>query len=96
MWWTSKLDKARDELIAVLKLEIQALRQRHDTDRERVDRLMEALARKANVDLIMPMPTPPPVEKVYVANPWKDPNAVTDVFPEQSRQRASGAVTSHI
>ena len=43
---------------------------------------MEALARKANIDLIMPLPAPVPVERVVVPNPWKDPNFVTDKFKE--------------
>ena len=79
MWWQSKRDKLTDDLISVLKMEIDVLRKRHNTDCERVDRLMEALARKANVDLVMPLPPPVLTERIAVPNPWKDPNQVTPI-----------------
>lgn len=79
MWWKPKPDP-NAALIESLRGEIQYLRQRHETDSQRVDRLMEALARRTGVDLVMPLPEPPPIEKVYVPNPWKDPNAVTSNF----------------
>lgn len=82
VWWQSKREAIELSLIAVLKDEIQVLRKRHNTDCERIDRLMEALARKANIDLVMPLPPPVPVERISVPNPWKDPNPVTDKFPE--------------
>lgn len=82
MWWRSQSGKLRDDLISVLKDEIQVLRLRHQHDLERCDRLMEALARKANVDLIMPLPPAPPIERVSVPNHWKDPNLVTASFKE--------------
>lgn len=68
-------------LVNVLKEEIQVLRLQHDTDLQRMDRLMEALARRANVDLVMPMPPAPVVERTPLPNPWKDPSPVTDKFP---------------
>lgn len=80
-WWKRQLIDPRDALISVLKDEIQVLRLRHDTDCQRLDRLMEALARRANIDLVMPMPAPPPIERTSLPNPWKDPNLVTDRFP---------------
>lgn len=80
MWWKSQ--HLRDDLISVLKDEIAVLRHRHQTDCERVDRLMEALARRANIDLVMPMPSPPPIERISVPNPWKDPNPVSTTFKE--------------
>lgn len=82
MFWQSKREQLTDNLISVLKDEIDVLRRRHVHDCERVDRLMEALARKANVDLIMPLPPPVPVERISVPNPWKDPNQVTSNFKE--------------
>ena len=84
MFWQSKREALQQELIGVLKDEIAVLRRRHDHDCERVDRLMEALARKANVDLVMPLPPPVPVERVSVPNPWKDPNLVTDKFQKEN------------
>lgn len=88
MFWQSKRDQLTDNLISVLKDEIDVLRRRHAHDCERVDRLMEALARKANVDLIMPLPPPVPVERISVPNPWKDPNQVTSNFPEPAKVKA--------
>jgi len=82
MFWNKRSDKLRDELISVLKMEVEVLRKRHDMDCQRIDRLTEAIARKANVDLIMPLPEPPPPERVSMPNPWKDPNPVTD-FPKE-------------
>ena len=82
MWWSHKPDPSV-ALIESLQGEIQYLRTRHEADSQRVDRLMEALARRAGVDLIMPLPKLPPPEKVYVPNPWKNPNAVTSTFKEQ-------------
>ena len=82
MWWQRKPDP-RDALISVLKDERDVLRSRHDKDLERIDRLMEALARRANVELIMPSPPIPVVERIHVPNPWKDPNQVTGNFKEK-------------
>jgi hypothetical protein len=85
MWkWLKRGPDAKDTLIESLRDEIVYLRNRHDTDAQRVDRLMEALARKANVDLIMPLPPPPPIERISVPNPWKDPNQVTN-FKEKTQ-----------
>lgn len=65
-------------LIDVQKDEIANLRLRLDKSQERVDRLTEALSRKAGVDLIMPAPPlPPQPPTVPLPNPWKDPNQVT-------------------
>ena len=83
MWWRKKHHTdARDALISVLKDEVTVLRQRHQYDSERIDRLMEVLARKSGIDLIMP--TPPISVKMEppLPNPWKDPNPVTDLWPE--------------
>ena len=89
MWWQRKPAVDPNEvLIKVLKEEIAVLRLQHDTDLQRMDRLMEALARRANVDLVMPMPPIPQVETapIRIPNPWKDPNLVTDNFPKEKRQ----------
>jgi hypothetical protein len=86
MWWNKQLDATRADLVAVLKLEVAVLRTRHEKDLERVDRLMEALARKANVDLVMPQSPLPQVERTIVSNPWKDPNLVTDKFATQEKK----------
>lgn len=68
-------------LIEVQKDEIAHLRHMLDTQHQRVDRLTEALSRKAGVDLIMPPPPlPPQPPTVPLANPWKDPNPVTTIF----------------
>lgn len=85
MFWQSKREALQLDLISVLKDEVQVLRKRHNTDCERIDRLMEALARKASIDLIMPLPPPVPVERVVMPNPWKDPNQVTSNFKENSQ-----------
>lgn len=85
MWWRKQPD-AKDTLIESLRGEIVYLRHQHDTDCQRIDRLTEALARRANVDLIMPMPDAPPIERVHVPNPWKDPNQVTSNFASQEKQ----------
>ena len=82
LWLTKREDQLRDDLISILKDEIAVLRKRHNTDCERIDRLMEALSRKANIDLVMPQPIPPVMERVNMSNPWKDPNLVTDKFKE--------------
>jgi hypothetical protein len=81
MWWSRQPD-AKDLLIQSLRGEVEYLRNQHSTDGQRIDRLTEAIARKANVDLIMPLPDPPPVERVTLPNPWKDPNPVTSQFKE--------------
>jgi hypothetical protein len=83
--WLKRGPDAKDTLIESLRGEIAYLRNRHDIDAQRVDRLMEALARKANVDLIMPLPPPQPIERVSVPNPWKDPNQVTTQFKEKTQ-----------
>lgn len=89
MWWKRQPSPdAKDTLIESLRGEIVYLRHQHDYDGQRIDRLTEALARKANVDLIMPLPDPTPIERVSVPNPWKDPNLVTDNFPEPAKVRA--------
>jgi len=88
VFWQSKREALQLELITVLKDEIAVLRTRHSRDCERVDRLMEALARKAGVDLIMPMPPPVATERVHVPNPWKDPTRVTGDFPEPAKVKA--------
>lgn len=87
MWWQrqSKVDP-NVALVSVLKEEIQVLRLQHDTDLQRMDRLMEALARRAGVDLVMPMPLAPPAERVQMPNIWKDPNPVTGIFPQERKQ----------
>jgi hypothetical protein len=82
MSWLFKPDPSKDALIIILKDEIAFLRKQHANDIERVDRLMEALSRKANIDLIMPQPVPVVVERTVVSNPWKDPNLVTSYFEE--------------
>lgn len=86
LWWNNKRDRELDalkvDLIVVLKDEIAVLRKRHDLDCQRIDRLTEALARRANVDLVMPLPELAPVPQPIVRNPWKDPNQVTSIFPE--------------
>ena len=82
MWWRRKPDP-RDALVTVLKDEITVLRLRHDTDTQRMDRLMEAMARRAGIDLVLPQPTPVAIPQVYVPNPWKDANLVTGNFKEK-------------
>jgi len=73
-----KPERILRELIAIQREEITVLRHLNDSNRERIDRLTEALARKANVDLIMPQPPPPPVVPTKpMPNPWKDPNPIT-------------------
>ena len=88
MWWHKQSD-LKDDLISVLKDERDVLRRRHEKDCERIDRLMEALARKANIDLVMPMPVIPPTERTYTPNPWKDPSLVTGNFnsPATSKEK---------
>ncbi len=78
-WWHRKpaVVDPNVVLIQLLKDEIARLHQQHNVDLQRIDRLMEGLARRANVDLVMPSPDLPPAEKVYVPNPWKDPNRAT-------------------
>jgi hypothetical protein len=84
MWWRNK---TQDALVQVLKEEVAALRLRHDTDTQRMDRLMEAMARRAGIDLVMPMPPPPPItEPIRIPNPWKDPDHVTDHFQKEKTQ----------
>ena len=83
-WWTRRPD-AKDALIETLRAEAAYLRHQHDIDGQRIDRLTEALARKANVDLIMPLPEPVITERTYVPNPWKDPNLVTSNFKENTQ-----------
>lgn len=87
MWWRRQTVNPNEALIQVLKEEIAVLRLQHDTDLQRMDRLMEALARRANVDLVMPMPTPVAVSvPIPLPNPWKDPNHVTSNFKETKPQ----------
>jgi len=54
---------------------------------ERIDRLVEALARKANIDIVMPQPPPVPIERTITRNPWKDPNLVTGNFNLQESKK---------
>jgi hypothetical protein len=82
MFWQSRRERLQIELILILKDEVSVLRKLHDTDCQRIDRLTEALARRGNVDLVMPLPDPIPAERIFTPNPWKDPNLVTDRFPE--------------
>lgn len=91
MWWM--VTRARREvviaqasLIGELKRVNEMLEDRHKLDCERIDRLMEALARRAGVDLIMPAPPLPEPERINLPNPWKDPNVVTDKFPKEKTQ----------
>jgi hypothetical protein len=85
MIWRSKSDY---ELIANLKDQIISLTRQSNLDRERCDRLMEALSAKAGVNLIMPAPDIQiPVERTVTSNPWKDPNLVTDNFALQERKQ---------
>lgn len=78
----------KDELIVNLKEQIVSLTRQSNLDRERCDRLMEALAAKANVNLIMPAPEIKiPMERTVTPNPWKDPNLVTDNFASQERKQ---------
>lgn len=79
MWWRRQQVDPNAALVQVLKDEIAVLRLQHDTDLQRMDRLMEALARRANVDLVMPVPIPPVIERTSIPNPWKDPNQVTPI-----------------
>jgi len=88
--WFWRKSELKDELIQSLQGEIAYLRKQHDLDCQRIDRLTEALARRANVDLILPIPDPPPPERVHVPNPWKDPNLVTDRFPESDSAAVRG------
>ena len=80
MWWHSKLDRTRDALIDALKIQNEHLKDMLTHERDRVNRLTEALSRKAGVDLLMPVETPPPLSHPPSPNPWKDPNPVTSVF----------------
>lgn len=89
MFWRHDLDRTKDAMIQLLQHERKLLQDQLNRERERVDRLTEALARKAGVDLILPMPLPPIEPSVPMHNPWKDPNPVTSVFP---RSTAKGAV----
>lgn len=98
MWWKVtkariEVDEARKQVVAQLQCIVELLNKRHDQDLERIDRLMEALARKAGVDLIMPTLPLPPTEKVHVPNPWKDPNLVTDKFPASESAGNAGTGT---
>lgn len=86
MWWKRQTVDPNAALVTVLKEELAVLRLQHDTDLQRMDRLMEALARRAGVDLVMPMPPAPPVERVQMSNIWKDPNPVTGIFPQERKQ----------
>ena len=79
MWPWRKFDP-RDTLIEVLREEVRVLRSMHDKDTQRMDRLMEAMSSRAGFNLVMPPPDPPPpLEKVHVPNPWKDPNQITPI-----------------
>lgn len=80
-WWTSNTERLLREVIASQHSEIQYLRQQYAQTQERVDRLTEALSRKAGVDLILPLPPPiDPQPAPKFPNPWKDPNPVTINF----------------
>lgn len=87
MWWHRQVKPDPNAaLVAVLKDEIIVLRLQHDTDLQRMDRLMEALARRANVDLVMPMPVAVPTSvPIPLPNPWKDHNQVTTNFKEMKQ-----------
>lgn len=77
----------QDELISVLRDEVVVLRAINATERERIDRLTEALARRGDTDLVMPSPLPLPVmPAVRPSNPWKDPNPVTATWPQEKKQ----------
>lgn len=81
MWWRrTKLDITATALIDSLKIQNQYLRDTLTHERDRVNRLTEALSRKAGVDLLMPIETPSPSPQPPLRNPWKDPNPVTSVF----------------
>ena len=81
-WWQN--DIVQDSIVSVLKEEVSILHRRHQQDCERIDRLMEALARRAGVDLVMPVTAPIP-EPIHIPqpNPWKDPNPVTSAFQKE-------------
>lgn len=83
-FWRSRSDIQR-ELIDVMKDEIRVLRSLQRQDRERIDRLTEALARKGGVDLVFPVDAPSPEPIVFTPNPWKDPNQVTLNFKENKQ-----------
>lgn len=88
MWWKrqAKVDP-NAALVQLQREQIQYLMLQHDTDQQRMDRLMEALARRAGVDLVMPMPVAVPTSApIPLPNPWKDHNPVTTNFKEMKTQ----------
>ena len=83
-WWQSRTEKLLREVIASQRDEVLSLRKLNDENRERIDRLTEALARKAGVDLILPQPPSPPLEPAQTSSLFmalRDPAPVT-VSPE--------------
>lgn len=77
----------QDELISVLEDEVKILRSINAIERERIDRLTEALARRGDTDLVMPSPPPISVAPaVRPTNPWKDPNPVTATWPQEMKK----------
>lgn len=84
--WIHRRDY-RDELVSVLRDEVDVYRKLLATERERIDRLTEALARRGDTDLVMPSPPPLPVmPAVRTPNPWKDPNPVTANWPQEMKK----------
>lgn len=77
----------RDEFIESIKDEITFLRASSRLDRERVDRLTEALAAKSGIELMMPVEPRPVVPVRPAPNPWKDPNPVSVNFAVQGETK---------
>ena len=87
IFWRDRFEEVTLEMISTLKAEIERLHMLRATDMERIDRLVEALARKANIDIVMPQPPPVPIERTITHNPWKDPNLVTGNFNLQESKK---------